>query len=117
MGSRLSERLAFCGGSWNNGTNAGVFYVNLNYGRSNSNNNLGFRSALPRSRKVEGYDRPPCAGDKGARSLGEIRKTKTCSARAVCRAGRGKQNRRQPRIKRSRKYHLRMGKPRRAVFI
>lgn len=83
MGSRLSERLAFCGGSWNNGTNAGVFYVNLNYGRSNSNNNLGFRSALPRSRKVEGYDRPPCAGDKGVCSLGLNPKNKDMQ-RACC---------------------------------
>ena len=36
-----------CGGNWNNGANAGVFYVNLNNPRSNVNANLGFRSALP----------------------------------------------------------------------
>lgn len=35
-----------CGGNWNNGANAGVFYVNLNNHRSNSNSNIGFRSAL-----------------------------------------------------------------------
>jgi hypothetical protein len=34
------------GGNWNNGTNAGVFALNLNNARSNSNNNRGFRSAL-----------------------------------------------------------------------
>lgn len=40
-------RVSICGGNWNNGTNAGVFYVNLNNLRSNSNGNIGFRSALP----------------------------------------------------------------------
>ena len=40
-------RLPICGGNWNNGANAGVFNVNLNNPRSNSNSNIGFRSALP----------------------------------------------------------------------
>lgn len=36
------------GGNWNNGSNAGVWAVNLNNSRSNSNNNYGFRSdSLP----------------------------------------------------------------------
>lgn len=35
------------GGNWNNGANAGVFYSNGNNPRSNSNANIGFRSALP----------------------------------------------------------------------
>ena len=34
------------GGNWNNGTNAGVFYLNGNNSRSNVNWNIGFRSAL-----------------------------------------------------------------------
>lgn len=34
------------GGNWNNGANAGVFYLNGNNSRSNSNTNVGFRSAL-----------------------------------------------------------------------
>ena len=34
------------GGNWNNGTNAGVFYLNGNNSRSNSNTNIGFRSAF-----------------------------------------------------------------------
>lgn len=38
--------MAYRGGNWNNGANAGVFYLNLNNARSNSNTNLGFRSAL-----------------------------------------------------------------------
>ena len=41
------QRLPLCGGRWNNGSNAGVFNVNLNNPRSNSNSNVGFRSALP----------------------------------------------------------------------
>jgi len=32
------------GGNWNNGAIAGVWYLNLNNVRSNSNNNVGFRS-------------------------------------------------------------------------
>jgi hypothetical protein len=38
--------MAYCGGNWNNGGNAGVFYVNLNNARSNANDNIGFRAAL-----------------------------------------------------------------------
>lgn len=34
------------GGNWNNGANAGVFYLNGNNSRSNSNTNIGFRPAL-----------------------------------------------------------------------
>jgi hypothetical protein len=34
------------GGNWNNGTNAGVFYLNGNNSRSNVNTNIGFRSTL-----------------------------------------------------------------------
>lgn len=39
------ERVAFCGGSWGDGASAGVFYVDLYYGRSGSYDSLGFRSA------------------------------------------------------------------------
>ncbi|MGJ9460135.1 hypothetical protein [Oceanobacillus sp. CF4.6] len=42
----MSERIPLRGGNWNNGANAGVFYLNLNNERSNSNSNIGFRSAL-----------------------------------------------------------------------
>lgn len=34
------------GGNWNNGANAGVFYLNGNNSRTNVNTNIGFRSAL-----------------------------------------------------------------------
>ena len=46
FGNRLL-RLPIAGGNWNNGANAGVFNLNLNNPRSNSNSNIGFRSALP----------------------------------------------------------------------
>lgn len=39
------ERLPVCGGSWNNTSSAGVFYVNLSNPRSNSYTDIGFRSA------------------------------------------------------------------------
>ena len=39
------ERLPFCGGYWNNASNAGVFYVNLHHPRSGSGTGIGFRSA------------------------------------------------------------------------
>lgn len=55
------------GGNWNNGANAGVWALNLNNTRSNSNNNVGGRSDLGpllavRKDKVEQRDavsRPP----------------------------------------------------------
>lgn len=31
-------------GNWNNGSNAGVFYLHLNNNRTNSNNNVSGRS-------------------------------------------------------------------------
>jgi len=48
------------GGNWNNGANAGVWALNLNNVRGNSNNNVGFRadSATPRT---------PQLGDGGAK--------------------------------------------------
>ena len=39
-------RVPIRGGNWNNEHNAGVFNCNLNNARSNSNSNIGFRSAL-----------------------------------------------------------------------
>lgn len=40
------ERLPLFGGDWNDGASAGVFALNLNNNRTNSNDNVGFRSAL-----------------------------------------------------------------------
>ena len=53
MGSR-PKRFLNRGGNWNNGANAGVFNSNFNYARSNSNHNVGFRSAL-RLRQLTGH--------------------------------------------------------------
>jgi hypothetical protein len=44
---RVVRRSFNCGGNWNNGANAGVFYANGNNTRTNTNANIGFRSALP----------------------------------------------------------------------
>jgi hypothetical protein len=38
-------RLPIAGGNWNNGADNGVFNLNLNNPRSNSNNNIGFRGS------------------------------------------------------------------------
>ena len=35
-----------CGGNWNNGSNAGVFYCNGVYSRALANSFIGFRSAF-----------------------------------------------------------------------
>lgn len=40
------ERLPIAGGGWNNGADAGVFYLGLNNARSGSYGSLGFRSAF-----------------------------------------------------------------------
>ena len=50
-------RLPICGGNWNNTSNAGVFNVNLNNERSNTNDNIGFRSALPSYARSSGDPR------------------------------------------------------------
>ena len=44
------------GGNWNNGSNAGVFNLNLNNARSNSNTNIGARpdSDSPRTARADG---------------------------------------------------------------
>ena len=50
------------GGNYNNGANAGVFYLNGgNNDRSNRNGNIGFRSALSHSVR--------CRKPKGLRSV------------------------------------------------
>ena len=43
----MKPNQALRGGNWNDGANAGVFDLNLNNARTNSNGNVGFRSALP----------------------------------------------------------------------
>jgi hypothetical protein len=65
LGNR--PQLPYRGGNWNNTSNAGVFYLNLNNGRSNSNNNRGFRSAL--SSKPEGINSRINVQRRGQRGL------------------------------------------------
>lgn len=43
------------GGNWNNNANAGVWTLNLNNVRGNSNNNVGFRADSDSPRKPQGY--------------------------------------------------------------
>ena len=45
-------RSFICGGNWNNSSRAGVFAVNCNNPRSNSNGNIGFRAACPRKSDI-----------------------------------------------------------------
>lgn len=47
------ERLPVCGGSWSDGSGAGVFRVNLYYLRSLSHHLVGFRSAFYRKLGTE----------------------------------------------------------------
>lgn len=50
------------GGNWNNSSSAGIWYLNLNNVRGNSNNNVGFRadSASPQGSR---FDRSGTKGD------------------------------------------------------
>lgn len=53
------------GGNWNNGANAGLFYLNGNNARSNSNTNIGFRSALALFVRPAGYGSAGTPRQKG----------------------------------------------------
>ena len=58
------------GGNWNNGANAGVWALNLNNVRGNSNNNVGFRadSVTPHTPQGDGGTK----GDAVRRAAGGI---------------------------------------------
>ena len=43
---------AIAGGNWNNGANTGVWTLNLNNNRTNSNNAIGFRSDSVKPRNL-----------------------------------------------------------------
>ena len=49
------KRVPIRGGNWNNGALAGVFSLNLNNDRSNTNTNIGARPALVGRQKPVGY--------------------------------------------------------------
>lgn len=54
----MLERLPIRGGNWNNGSQAGVFALNLNNARSNTNTNIGFRPALGERQKAAAQGPP-----------------------------------------------------------
>ena len=58
------------GGNWNNSSNAGVWALNLNNNRTNSNNNIGFRSdsVSPRNRQRYGGTKGDVFRRYGAKS-------------------------------------------------
>jgi len=67
---------AIAGGNWNNGTNTGVWTLNLNNNRTNSNNNIGFRSDSVKPRNLmHGY-----GGAKGD----TFRRVAIAMAKSVC---------------------------------
>ena len=79
-----SLRTFYCGGNWNNGSNAGVFYLNGNNARSNTNTNIGFRSALPPSQILQACGPVFSAeGNKGICFLSWIFRLKNFSC--ICR--------------------------------
>jgi hypothetical protein len=54
------------GGNWNNAGNAGVWALNLNNDRGNSNNNIGFRAdsepGMPHAAMADRHRGSPCRG-------------------------------------------------------
>ncbi len=58
------------GGNWNNGSIDGVWALNLNNARANSNNNIGFRSdsVSPRNRQRYGGTKGDVFRHFGAKS-------------------------------------------------
>jgi len=58
-------RFPYRGGSFNNGSNAGLGALNLNNPRSNSNTNIGFRPALEGIQKRHGHGCVVSVSSKG----------------------------------------------------
>jgi len=69
-------RMCNRGGNWNNGSNAGLLYSNLNNGRGNSNSNIGFRPAFhPARRLLVTASNPAHSNKETVSALREQRKT------------------------------------------
>lgn len=68
------DALPIRGGNRNNAGNAGVFALNLNNERSNSNTNIGFRPALEECQKLAAHGQPSSAPSKGPAILGQVPK-------------------------------------------
>ena len=81
----------YSGGNWNNGANAGLFALNGNNPRSNSNWNLGFRSALPSDARIgNSKDYRQCEGIKEPVSTPAEKQEKNgAMLMAFCRCGIG----------------------------
>ena len=65
------KRVPIRGGNWNNAAITGVFALNLNNPRSNSNSNIGARPALVQCQKPVAYGQLDSAHTKGRIGLGE----------------------------------------------
>ena len=61
MRDRVVAVAALRGGNWNNGSNAGVFALNLNNVPANANNNIGFRLGKRHCQTLDAYGLPNCA--------------------------------------------------------
>ena len=83
----MHERLPIRGGNWNNGSQAGVFALNLNNARSNANTNIGFRPASGDRQKAGAQGRPYRAPPKGPFVLGQVPKNLN---RPGCRSSRAR---------------------------
>jgi hypothetical protein len=81
----ILERLPIRGGNWNNGSQAGVFALNLNNARSNTNTNIGFRPALGERQKAAAQGPPFGTPSKGPAVLGQVPKNMN---RPGCRSSR-----------------------------
>lgn len=68
------ERLPFRGGNWNNGSQTGVFALNLNNARSYASASIGFRPALGERQKAEAQGLPFGTPSKGFAVLGQAPK-------------------------------------------
>ena len=83
----MHERLPIRGGNWNNGSRAGVFALNLNNDRSNSNTNIGFRPASGDRQKAHAYGLAHSTPSKGPAILGHVPKNMN---RPECRSSRAR---------------------------
>ena len=68
------ERLPIRGGNWNNGSQAGVFALNLNNERSNRNTNIGFRPAFGERQKASAQGLAHSTPSKGPAVPGQVPK-------------------------------------------
>lgn len=83
----MHERLPIRGGNWNNGASAGVFALNLNNARSNSNSNIGFRPASGDRQKAVAQGRRLRTPSKGPAILGQAPKNMNRPGRRSSLAG------------------------------